>query len=153
VSQMCVVTVCQDPCVRDGFWNQIPRPIDSSIGVASVMGLRERIESANFGRRLGQFVIVVVFISVPHISSLVSPCLFRMAGKTVDEYDACWLAEHIADIELTETHSTDGLRGSKRTVNPAGGITPSWCTSDDPFMIIDSDEVIEGLYARPALIW
>lgn len=59
--------------------------------------LLERIKSSMFGGRFDNIPVVVAFVSVPHISSLLSPCSLWMAGKPMQEYDASWLAEYIAD--------------------------------------------------------
>jgi hypothetical protein len=91
---------------------------------------------SNFGRRFNRFAIVIIFGSVPRISSLMSLCPFGMAGESMNEHNTSLLAEFIVDKIIARTYSSEGLWGLKRTVNPVGGITSGRCTPVDLFMII-----------------
>jgi hypothetical protein len=85
MSYVCIITVSQDSCIRDGERNQVSRPIYSSVEVF-LTRLREQITFSDFRRWLSYFVVIVGL--VPHISPLVSPGPLRVAGESMDKYDA-----------------------------------------------------------------
>lgn len=81
---MCIITERQNSRIWDGGRNQVPRPVYSSAGVFRTQ-LGEWVQLSNFGRRFSRFVVIG---AMTDIASLVGPRSFRVAGKSVDEYDA-----------------------------------------------------------------
>lgn len=87
MSHTCVVSVCHNSRGGDSLWKQVLRPVSSSSSFATMDGSRKWIELSSLRRWL-DWLAFIVMVSWP-ISSFMRPRAFWMAGKSMNEYDAC----------------------------------------------------------------
>jgi hypothetical protein len=89
MTDVCVISVCEDACTRDGDWDEISRPVHGSAGSASLVVKRRRSEQfSNFWGTLT--VITVTLILVIADFPLVSPRAFGVTSESMDEHNAAY---------------------------------------------------------------
>jgi hypothetical protein len=89
MTDMCVISVREDACIRNGGWDEILWPIHGSAGsVSLVVG---RCRSEEFSDFRGTFtVIIITLILVIAGFPLVRPGAFGVTSESMDEHNAAY---------------------------------------------------------------
>lgn len=88
MSDMGIVTICQDSCLRDGLGEEVAGPIYRAAFGSARAGLRKESQFSGFARGLDQPILIISRISARHDAVFVSPGSLGMPGKSMDKYNA-----------------------------------------------------------------
>lgn len=108
MSDMGIVTIRQNSCLRDGLGEEIARPVYSAAFRPARAGLRKESQLSGFARGFDQPILIVSRISARHGTMFVSPGSLGMPGKPMDKYNAIeqGLAKALS-VETIEVYSLD----------------------------------------------